>query len=77
MQDTGFNLFGTKCGSVGSVGVGEFLDWRSDSVLQEGHCVMKLDTYNLCVKILRGLDSQRNSGKKGNLMIEEYNMNLG
>jgi hypothetical protein len=37
---------------------------------------MKLDTYNICVKILRGLDLQRKSGKKGNLIIEENNMNL-
>jgi hypothetical protein len=62
---------------LGSVGVGEFLDWPSDSVLQEGHCLMKLDTYSICVKILRGLDLHRNSGKKGNLMIEENNVNLG
>lgn len=62
MQDNGFNLFGTKCGPVGSVGIGEFLDWPSDSVLQEGQCLMKLDTYNLCVKILRSLDLQRKSG---------------
>jgi hypothetical protein len=46
MQDNGFNLFGTKCGPVGSVGIGGFLDWPSDSVLR-GHHLMKLDTYNL------------------------------
>jgi len=64
MQDNGFNLFGTKCGPMGSVGIGEFLDWPSDSVLQGGHCLMKLDTYNLSVKILRGLYLQRKSGRK-------------
>jgi len=40
---------------------------------------MKLDTYSICVKILRGLDLQRKSGKKKeeNFMIEENNVNLG
>jgi hypothetical protein len=66
MQENGFNLFGSKCDSVGSVGVGEFLDWPSDSIFQEGNCLMKLDTCNHCVKILRGLGLQRKSGgKKG------------
>ena len=41
MQEDGFNIFGTKCGSVG---VAEFLDWLNDTVLQEGHSLMKLDT---------------------------------